>query len=220
MRHFLFGPIRIGAGLMLVAALAAVILASLNTNTALAAPTLDGSPTTCSSGTNVTSRTWSHTVGSGSNRLLLVGVSLRTDSGQSVSTVTYGLQSFTKVGHAVNGNFRAEIWRLVAPNTGTASITVTLSASTPGIICGSTSWTGVDQTNPTGPAFTNTGTSPANQPSVTVTSASGEVVHDTLAADTGESSTVSVGSGQTQRWQQRLDSNIIGAGSTEAGPHQ
>src|SRR5512144_2845276 len=43
------------------------------------------------------SLTWSHSVGSGSNRLLIVGVSIR-KANRTVSSVTYGGASLSRVG--------------------------------------------------------------------------------------------------------------------------
>src|SRR5258708_6597863 len=45
------------------------------------------------------SLTWSHTVGAaGTNRILIVGVSIRNNSSQTVSSVTYGGTALTLVG--------------------------------------------------------------------------------------------------------------------------
>ena len=68
------------------------------------------------------SLTFSHTIGAaGTNRLLIVGVSIRnTGAGDTVNTVTYGGVGLTRAGFRANGNrSRVEIWRLVAPATGT-----------------------------------------------------------------------------------------------------
>jgi hypothetical protein len=82
------------------------------------------------SGDAVTSLSWLHTTGAASNRFLVVGVSIRTAS-VNVSSVTYGTQSLTylRSDSHPGGNIRSELWYLIAPNSGTATITVTLSGS-------------------------------------------------------------------------------------------
>jgi len=166
---------------------------------------------------NSATHTWSHTVGAGSNRVLVVGVSNR-DGTRTVSTVTYGGVALTRIGlqNGAGTANRVELWRLIAPATGTANIIVTLSGSTE-TVAGAVSYTGVDQTTPFGTFASASGTSTA--PSVAVTSASGEVVMDVVAAN-GDSDGATVGTGQTQRWNDFTGTgggDIHGAGSTEPG---
>lgn len=192
------------------------------TPTAASQPPVLADPVTNCTPSYSSSFTWSHTVGSGSDRLLLVGISMSQNSGATtVSTVTFNGQSLTRVASATDaGNIRAELWRLVAPPITTANVVVSLSANERPI-CGATSWTGVDQTTPLGTAATASGTtsgSGTNQPSVDVSSASNEVVHDVLAVDA--TNAVAVGAGQTQVWSQSSSGSVTtvrGAASTEPG---
>ncbi|WP_028065960.1 beta strand repeat-containing protein [Solirubrobacter soli] len=85
------------------------------------------------------------TVPAGNDRFLAVGIS--TASNVTVSSVTFGAQALTREQQVTSGGVRSETWRIVAPNTGTANITVTLSAAAP-IVVGATSFAGVDQFNP------------------------------------------------------------------------
>src|SRR3972149_3113909 len=77
------------------------------------------------------SLTWSHTVTStGADRILVVGVSIRNGSSQTVSSVTYNGVAFPPVlgGVATNGTvLRNELWYLLNPATGTNNVVVTLS---------------------------------------------------------------------------------------------
>src|SRR4029079_3160852 len=93
------------------------------------------------------SLTWSHTIGaSGVNRILIVGVSIRSSSSQTVSSVTYNATSLTLVGQTTNStNARVEIWRLIAPATGAHNVVLTLSAAAR-FVGGAASFTGVSQT--------------------------------------------------------------------------
>ena len=164
--------------------------------------------------------TWSHTVGTGGNRILIVGVSIRNSSSQTVAGVTYAGAPLTNIGVGDNGSVvRIEMWRLVNPPSGTANVVVTLSsASDAKTVCGATSWTGVHQTTPLGTFVSATGST--NAPTVNATSATTEVVHDTVAAQ--GTVTATVGAGQTQRWNAGTSggsaaSNVRGAGSSEPG---
>ena len=146
----------------------------------------------CVTATNVSSRTWSHTVNSGNNRILLVGIASY-DVTRTISSITYGGIALTRsVSSAVNN--RAEIWRLVAPPVGTANIVTTWSANTD-TAAWSASFTNVDQTTPIG--ATNTATATSTSPSVTLAATTGDLVVDTLS-DSGDAGTMTVGAGQTQ----------------------
>jgi uncharacterized repeat protein (TIGR01451 family) len=171
------------------------------------------------------SHTWSHTTGTGSNRLLLVGVSLESDSqGTTVSSVTYSGQSLTRAGfqQSIDNEARMEIWRLINPPSGTANVVVTLNqACDDALVVVASTFSGVHQTTPLG-TFASAQSDQgdlAPQPSLSLASASGELVFDMLALDDADSVT-SPGGGQTQRLnltQGDSDSGITGAASTKAG---
>jgi hypothetical protein len=91
-----------------------------------------------------TSWNWSHTVNAGTNRMLIVGVSFREN--RVVNSITYGGQPLVFAGRETfSALARSEIWYLMAPNIGTANITVTMSGSTV-FVSGAVSLTGVSQT--------------------------------------------------------------------------
>jgi hypothetical protein len=145
---------------------------------------------------NTTSITWSHTVGAGNDRILVVRVS-NINATVSVSSVTYGGTALTSLASATSGagatNARASIWYLVAPPVGTATVLVTLSAKT-WAIGNSDNYSGVSQYAPFGPTASATGSSTA--PAVTVTSATGDLVLDAGAAQ-GAAGAAAGGAGQT-----------------------
>jgi len=173
------------------------------------------------------SLTWSHTIGSsGTNRVLIVGVSIRNNSSQTVSGVTYSGTSLSMIGQTTNStNSRVEIWRLIAPATGAHNVVVTLSAAAR-FVGGAASFTGVSQTATLafGSYFSATGNT--TTPTVNVTGvAQAQLVVDTIAnANLGTATAAPcVGAGQTQRWSDRTTNgtagnNTPGAGSTESGP--
>ena len=160
---------------------------------------------------------------SGANRLLVVGVTIQTNAGQTVSGVTYAGAALTFVrSDIIAGSVRSELWYRIAPATGSNSVVVTLSASAK-TAAGAVSFTGVDQTTPVDAQNGATGTSVT--PSVTVTTVTdGAWVVDAAAfRSTGVGvPTGNAGAGQTQRWSQYTEGggaplNIRGKASTE-GP--
>jgi hypothetical protein len=173
--------------------------------------------TTSTSGSAATV-TQSHTVGTTQgNRILVVGVSFRSAAAQSVSTITYGGQSLTRLSFTNTGTYhRAELWYLVNPPTGANNVVVTFSASVAYIV-GISSYYNVHQTTPFGTAATATGNS--TSASVAVTSAVGDLVVDVVEKNK-DNEAITAGANQTQRWN-RVNSTSgldnIGAGSSEAG---
>jgi len=145
---------------------------------------------------------------------MLVGVSFIVESSSvDVSGITYNSVGLTKVCEQSFGtDTRTEIWSLVNPGAVTANVVVSFSgASGHGKVVGVTTFTGVDQTTPLGTCSTSA------SGSVTVSSAVGELVFDTVVS---KDSAISVGGGQTQRWNlSRAGSGgtAYGGGSTEPG---
>jgi hypothetical protein len=149
---------------------------------------------------------------------MLVGVSINPDGYETVSSVTWkGTESLTRVGFVVNANdARVEIWRLVAPSTGTGNVVVTFSAALlREAVVGVVTFTGVNQATPLGTFASATGNS-SSPATVNVPSATGELVFGVVSA---EYNTVTTDPSQTQRWNISIpgDGNTNGAGSTEAG---
>ena len=183
---------------------------------ALAQVAVDASSSATASSSSLA---WSHTVGSGASRFLVVGVSIR--GNRTVTGITYGASPLTSVGTQQNhdGTVRMAIWSLVAPASGTATITVTLSGSAK-VVGGAVSFTGVDPSTPLG-TFASVGSTGggSTNPSVNATSAANDLVVDVLATD-GGAGTLTPGAGQTQRWNLFYGTSaadVAGAGSTEPG---
>ncbi|HJQ25642.1 MAG TPA: C25 family cysteine peptidase [Blastocatellia bacterium] len=174
----------------------------------------------------VMSLSWSHNVGSGPNRILVVGVSTSTTSlppvppTSRVSSVTYGNASMTRILTQVATDNRSavEMFQLLNPPTGMSNIVVTLTAAGVNyVVGGSVSFFNVDQTTP----FNGTAQTAAasGSPTVSVTSAVGSVVLDTVA--TLPSGFLAPSSGaQTKQWSGSPFFSFafdVGAGSTQAG---
>lgn len=172
---------------------------------------------TSRSSTNGTTLFWPHTVGNGTNRILIVGVAIR-GSGSTLTTVQYGGENMTLVGQAQNGsaNVTVNLYRLLAPAVGTTNVTVAFSSST-AVSAGATSFTGVSQTVPLGPFASAGGNSSVG--SVNVSSAANEVLVDIMGA-TGDAVSVTPSGSQTAQWNISTGTsggNVIGASSTKNG---
>jgi uncharacterized repeat protein (TIGR01451 family) len=194
------------------------LLSLLSGGPVLAAIALDNSAHAVTAGGNFSSLSFTQTVGAGSNRVLIVGVSLHTRNA-TVSSVTYGGAALTQAGTIATGSNanRTDIWYLLSPApTSNGAIVVTPSTST-AISAGSLSFTGVEQS---APAFASA-TASTGSASVTVANAAGDVIIDTISAN-GDAGTLTPGSSQTSRWNEFSGSSgngneVISAGSTQAG---
>ncbi len=162
-----------------------------------------------SSGTSVTintSLTWSHSC-SGSNGLLVVGVSVGAGQNGTSTTATYNGVSMTSAGRVFSNNQQdgyVEMFYLVAPSTGSNTVAITCSQSLT-MIGGSVSFNGVDQSTPVSNITSAFGS--ASPVSLSVTSAAGNMVVDAVCTGTGVTS-----SDQTQRWL-RNDNGTTAAGN-------
>ena len=168
----------------------------------------------CVTATNVATRTWSHTVSSGLNRLLIVGIALA-DTQESVSSVTCAGTPLTRITSSQSKN-TVEMWYLLAPPVGSANIVATWTGNKD-----MAGWSGtfinVNQTSPIRNSAVTNGTT--STPSITVASAAGDLVVDTLSID-GSAASLTVGAGQTQICQNTTgtaNGDCWGASSYEPG---
>ncbi|MGD9109716.1 MAG: hypothetical protein PVG93_02135, partial [Phycisphaerales bacterium] len=183
--------------------------------------TLDGSVSS-NTADDVSSINITHTTGTGTNRLMLVGVSWNSfNTARSISSVTFTYDttplSLTEVETAENSSGRkSSIWSLLDPPNGeSGTVTVTFDGSVNyGIVAGAANFAGVDQATPLGTSNSATGNSSTQ--SVTLTGLDGdELVFDSLFL--GGSSPVqaaTVDASQTELWSDTA-ANTRGAASTE-----
>ncbi len=151
----------------------------------------------------------SFNAGTGSNRVLIVGVEA---NNQSVSSITFGSASLSKAAESFHNQYTA-FWYLKNPN-GTANIVVTMAGATQ-VVAGAYELSGVDQTNPipTTAAYFGSG-----NPAISLnTLYSGSVVLDLPAIYGG--STLS-SSTCASEWNHNIANKITGASSnkTQATP--
>ncbi len=153
---------------------------------------------------------WSHTVASGANRVMYVTLAID-GLGAGVNSVTYGGVNLTQVGRTA-GNHAVEIWRLVNPSVGTASVFVTLDSTT-AIKGGAVTYNGVDQGTPNGTYASATGT--GTTATLNVSSAAGRLVLDITNWDNNPTG-YTIGAGQTSQWSLTNGAHR-GVTTTEAG---
>jgi hypothetical protein len=182
----------------LLVSLSAIILSLSVVPETLAAIAIDNTSHTHATAPAGNTISWSHTVGSGNYRLLIVGVSLRrSGSTETASSVTFGGTSLTfkDRGQSTDKNekYVSEIWYLVAPAVGTATVQVTFSGAVDSTVCAAASFTRVDPSTPLGTSAKAGGT--AGTPSVTVSSAAGELVIDTISIR-GTATSITPGGGR------------------------
>lgn len=162
--------------------------------------------------------TISHTT-SGTDRLMLVGVSSNPSDLETVSSITYNGASLSFIGRETYSNdAQVEIWSLIAPDVGTYDVVITFSEGIRrAAVAGVTTFTGVDQITPLG-TFASVSDSSPGPATVNVTSTTNELVFDTVACEDCDG--FMVGGGQTQRWnvlEATGGNDLFGAGSTEPG---
>ena len=161
----------------------------------------------------------SHTT-SGSERLMLVGVSINNDNLETVASVSYAGMPLGLVGsvnHQGSGgdDSRVEIWKLVDPPVGTQELLITFNADLLRYaVIGAITLTGVELVDPLGP-FASSYADSASA-GVTVPSAPGELVLAVFSCETCTS--MSFTPPAVGRWGLVAGGgNTIGAGVTVDG---
>ncbi len=177
-----------------------------------------------SSNTGTTSPlTFSHTIGGGSNRLLVVGVGVEGTAGNwDVTAVTYNSVALTKavdhnVGTATDQN--TELWYMLdadLPSAGTYTVSISVSGTPGEINGGAISVTGAAQQGPEATATNDDGGTGASSIQTQITTATdGAWVFDAV----GSGSAISFGptSGQTEQFEETGTTSAVAGGTKEVG---
>lgn len=170
------------------------------------------------SGGQASEYTMAHTVEPGSNKMLIVGVSLLdTGTGKEVVSVTFGGTPLTEISNTVGPVNRVQVFRLMSPAEVTANVKVDIEGTqTNKAVIGAISFYGVNQSTPTDPVKSNTNQNSSS--SLSFNSTNGDMVMDIIG--TGSPiSTTALGSNQTEQWNIPAVSggSKETAASTEAG---
>ena len=165
----------------------------------------------------------SYTV-AGTDRLMLVGVSIMnaaedepTDPpGEAVSSITWNGTNLEIVGSKITTDTddgRIEIWKLVAPATGTGNVVINFNrAITQEAVAGVVTFTGVDQADPLG-NFASSAGDDTTSATVNIPSASGETVFGVVCA---EYEPLTASSGQTEHWNASVSGTNAAGGTAVA----
>lgn len=171
--------------------------------------------------TFITSETWSHTVNTINNTILIIGVSWRNVGAgtEEVSTVTYNSIECTKIRHDNYFNSSSKssaLYYLIDPSSGAHNIVVTMTGQVWRIVGGSISLTGVHQTDSINVNIGQTSAS-GNSVSTNITpTVSNTWIVDCVGGRDG-STDATPNSGQTQRWNYNESNTFHGMGSSK--PH-
>lgn len=158
--------------------------------------------------------TFAHTVNAGSNKILIVGVTLEDNIGPATVTgITFDSVALTQIDTQLydsNAN-RVDLWYLLNPNEATANVVVTLSASIDaGLSAGAITIDGAKQQAPEADAkAAGSGTTA----SVAITTVTNNAWVIDCVANSSSTNDMTVGAGQTERWEDSNDQR--GNGSTE-----
>ena len=157
---------------------------------------------------------WSHTVGSGANRLLVVAIAT-SDKGKTPSGVTFGAASLTAAQTTSIKKAASSLWYLVNPAISTDTITVTYLNDPPGSVGGAVTFVNVDQTTPVSGAIGLTGDT--TSPSVNVISATDDMVISVLGVMENPATATGTPT-PTVHWSiLEVGGKAFGIGTTQAG---
>ncbi len=163
----------------------------------------DSASSATSGGVLVTSLSWNHTA-SGTDRLVVVyWGSYGSDSN---FVATYGGNTMTELPDTPAGQIGANLegWYLINPPTGSQQISITWNG-TEKAVAGAISVTGANQTSPIDNTAFATGV--GTNPSVTIVSATDNLVIDMVVHKRAD--TLTVDAGQTERWQENADPSLL-----------
>lgn len=172
-----------------------------------------------SSAANVASLTTASWTISGSDRILMAGVMSGAGTPVSPNAVKWGGSggtALTQKGSTLSFRTfgRVSQWYLIAPTASSDTLYCSWASNQDETALGGASYTGVDQSTPHGTQATATSDAGSQDPTVNVSSASGELVVDVAAIldENGARTTLTVGASQTAR----VDIDQVGGAAYES----
>ena len=182
------------------------------------------------SAANPVNVSWSHATTTAANRYIVVAVTMQMGGvAKTVASVTYGTegggpnQAMTLIrgqSRTTNNTVRVELWGLVAPASGTHTITASVTnvgATNLTVVCGAQSFSNVEQSAPLGTSVSANLTS--TNPAIAVTNSPYDYVVDAVAYNANVG--LSPGATQDQRFQiintPGGGNNFTGASSASRG---
>src|SRR5262245_18714147 len=204
-------------------AILAAGLISVSAGRAAAAISFDAASRAATTSTGRTSLSWTHAIGSGADRILVVGVAIEdtTTTDANITSVTFNGTALLPVPNSKRsgggtGIIQTQLFYLLSGSlgaTGSRTITITTQGPVDGISAGAVSLAGVSQSAPQN-AATSVDTSGADSISTSITSgATNSWIVDVVGS--GNSGSFTAASGQTERVDVAA-SGMTGAMSTKA----
>lgn len=163
---------------------------------------------------NVSSLSWSHTVGAGANRILAVTSSAYGGAGlpqnPRVTGITFGGVALTKVleRYDTGVSIATSIWRLVNPTAGAGTIVVSYTGACERVAAGALSLAGVHQTTPVNASASSYFSIADDTLSITTTIDKCWTVNVYVSIKNASRFFVSWGVGQTQNWQHDANDGV------------
>ncbi|MFZ1721290.1 MAG: hypothetical protein WAU07_02180 [Microgenomates group bacterium] len=154
--------------------------------------------------TTSTSASFSHTT-SGSDRVLLVYTyAFNANVDPDVTGITYNGVSMSKVTessiqYVANRYIEVQVWQLVAPATGSNTVSITYAGTYTKTSASAISFTGVDQSTPIGSSGTNSSTNAHPSVTFSTTNSNSIIVGGSLSRG-GDTDPFTPGMGVTERW--------------------
>jgi hypothetical protein len=167
-------------------------------------------------GTTGTGLSWSHTVGSGSNGILVVGIGGKDTSANDlvINSITYNGVNMTlasgssAVAVESSNRLKSDIYYLLSPPAGTYSIQVTYAGNVTSKVAGAVSLFGVAQQGPESVAVNTEISAESISTNITTVTAGAWVVDIVGAANRGLYS--ATGNEMVQRWMVNPPSTAVG----------
>lgn len=162
---------------------------------------------------------WTHLVGAGNNRLLVVGIAFRAaEPNTTVERLQAEDADFTLVrADGIATVARSELWALADPPSGLQEMELRFDGTAAAVVVGSLSFFNVDLTDTKGTPRGATGTN--RDASVAVPSSSGDLVVGVMSA-LGGGTDLTSGAGLTEPWNVSVgngNNGVSGAGGVKPG---
>ena len=164
--------------------LVSTIGATGTTSAATSTPLLNATSTNISSISNTatTTKSWTHSTSFGNNRLLVLTADIlqHVAGTGAITSATYAGVPLIKAAATRISNVASELWYLIAPPSGTNTVSVTVGGATDSLKLSLADYTGISQIAPFD--ATSTATSTSGNPSASVTThLTGDLVEATLS---------------------------------------
>ncbi len=155
-----------------------------------------------------TTKSWTHTTSFGTNRLLVLTADiLQHIAGTgSISSATYAGMPLIKAASSLSGTMASELWYLVAPPSGTNTISVTVNGATDALKFGLSDYSGASQS---GLDATSTAIGTTSSPTASVTT---RLTGDLVVATLSRNSTTTATTNRTSLFN-NVASTTLGAAS-------